>query len=263
MVFYTSLATMIIARILLSNDSSTLALCVLPLVGSIMAKFEGAVYAGLWFCILFVFYWRRGWLKAFLNWKAALAAFVCLLPFIMFRLAKPLSHPDDLWSHVLLTSPATALRNFPWVLYLSIIGTFFSQDFFKWSPDNNQIQWSGHWAGWGTFVNDQMGILSWMIILLLAISLWKKDGRVTAALLASVIFADLAFLSLVMGSLPVLQNNNSEVVSMGWQAFRYYYPYLTALFLGLMQIWLMDRSMPVQLVQNPAPAQVKPGKDIR
>jgi hypothetical protein len=262
MVFYTTLATITIARILLSNDSSTLALCVLPLTGSIMAKFEGAVYAGLWFGVLFVFYWRRGWLKAFLNWKAALAALVCLLPFVIFRLAKPLSHPDDLWSHELLTSPATVLRNFPWVLYLSVIGTFFSPDFFKWSPDN-QIHWSGHWAGWGSFVNDQTSILSWLLIFLLGISLWKKNGRVTAALLAAVVIADLAVLSLVMGSLPISQNNNGEIVAISGQAVRYYYPYLIALFLGLMQIWLMDRSIPVQFMQNPGAAQTTPRKDIR
>ena len=102
-----------------------------------------------------------------------------------------------------------------------------------------------------------------MLVFLLGISLWKKNGRVTAALLVSVVIVDLVVLSLVMGSLPISQNNNGEIVAISGQAVRYYYPYLTALFLGLMQIWLMDRSMPVQLVQNPAPAQAKPGQDIR
>lgn len=241
MVFYTSMATMMIVRTLLLRDRVGLSLCAVLLAGCMMTKFEGAVYAGLWFWVLFFICWRRGWLKQALEWKPAMVAVACLLPYALLRLYRPLSHPDDAWSHVLLSSPATALRNFPWALFISVAGTFFSPDFFHWAAnDNNVVQYAGHWTGAGGLVNDQVGVLCWIILFLFVVSFWKRNAWESTVTLVAVILAMLGILSLIVGSLPHLQNHSGTVIEMAVGASRYYFPYLTALFLGLTLVWLLD-----------------------
>jgi hypothetical protein len=253
MAFYTSLAALLIVHAFLSGDSSTLAVSVLVLTGCIMTKFEGAVYAGLWFCALFPFCWRRGWMKNILLWKAVLVAIVCMLPYILLRLAKPISHPDDAWLHVGLTSPETALRNFPQVWFLDVFGCFFSQDFFHWTAtDNGGLQWSGHWIGWGGLVNQQLNVLPWLLMLLLGLSLWKKNGRMIVFALTLVIIGTLTALALITACLPHLQGDVAQVIANVPTAARIYYPYFVACFLGLMPIWFISLSSPGSVQKQPS-----------
>ena len=245
MAFYTSLAALLIVRALLLSDISALAISVLVLTGCAMTKFEGIVYAGLWFCALFPVCWRRGWMKNGLLWKAVLVAIVCMLPYFLLRLSNPITHPDDTWLHVGLASPETALRNFPQIWFLSVFGCFFSQDFFHWTVgDNGGLQWSGHWVGLGGLVNQQFNVLPWLFILLLGLSLWKRNRRTTVLVLTLVILSTLAALSFIMGCLPQLQGNVSQVITISAGAGRYFYPYLTAWFLGIMLTWFLSQPPP-------------------
>lgn len=250
-VFYTSLATLLIVHALLLSDLFALALSVLVLTGCAMTKLEGVVYAGLWFCALFPVCWRRGWMKNILLWKAALAAIVCMLPFILLRLTKPITHPDDAWLHVGLTLPESALKNFPQVWFLNIFSYFFNQDFFNWTAaGNGGLRWSGHWVGLGGLVNQQFSVLPWLLILVLCLSLWKKNRRTIILALAVVTMATPTILAFIMGCLPHLQGDVAQVIANVPTAARIYYPFFIAWFLGLMLTWFIGYPPPPVSRQN-------------
>ena len=84
MVFFASLTALLIVKAISGADEFYLAAAILAVAGCAMSKFEGIVYAAVWFCVLLPFCWRRGWLKKTILWKSApgrhhLFAAICLV----------------------------------------------------------------------------------------------------------------------------------------------------------------------------------------
>src|SRR5208282_2186322 len=244
MVFFASLMALLIVKAISCADEFYLAAAILVAAGCAATKFEGVVYSAAWFCVLLPLCWRHGWLKKPILWKSVLAAIVCTLPYFLLRLANPITNPDDAWLHVGLTSPETALRNFPQVWFLNFFNCFFSQDFFHWTAtDNGGLRWYGHWVGLGGIVNQQFNVLPWLLILVLGFSLGKKRRMIILAL-TMVIMGTLTILALIMACLPHLQGNVTEVIANVPTAARIYYPYFVAWFLGLMLTWFINHPPP-------------------
>jgi len=197
-------------------------------------------------------------------WKAAIVGFLCLVPYAIYRLAHPMTHPADNWWQQAIATPAAMLHRFPRMWFLNIFCRFFSLDFFHWSADGNgNLQWIGHWTGLSSLVNPELSVLSWVLLLLAAFSLWKKPGRgrLTVAYLSLVTLAVLTFLTVVTTgylSLQALEGVHTfgelMVGFVGTSIGRYFYPFITACFLGIVAIWLIDRTPP------PAPSPLIPAK---
>ena len=261
MVFYISMTALLMVTALAYADEIALAAAFFTLVGCGATKFEGIIYAAIWGCVAVVFCWRRCWLKNRLLWKAALIAAVCLLPYFFFRLAKPVLHPESGWMHDGITSPGTALRRFPQTWFLNIGSRFFSQDFFHWqTADKDHLQWAGQWSGWNSLVNRELSILPWLLLFLFAFSIWrKKRHRLALGILVGVIVAQFTILSFVISCLANMQADVAQVIDFSSNAVgRYYYPFFTAGFLGIMAAWFVDRdslntSPPVEAAKVSSP----------
>lgn len=263
MVFFVSLTAMLIVKAISCADELYLAAAILAAAGCAMTKFEGVVYSAVWFCVLLPFCWRRGWLKTNLLWKSALAAIICLLPYVWFRLDKPVLHPESGWWQAGIAAPAQTLHRFPQAWFLNVFGRFFNSDFFHWqSAIGNRLQWAGKWTGPGSFVNEQLTVLPWLLLILLALAWWKKRARLALGSLTVVMLGVFTVLSFVVACLPLMQSDLSNVIdfSTANQMGRYYYPFFAAWFLAVVVIWFDDpqASQPASHSKSPS-ASTLPG----
>ena len=246
MVFYVSLTALLIVKAISNANEFYLAAAILTLAGGAMTKFEGAVYAAVWFCVLLPFCWRRGWLKKSILWKSALVAVICLLPYVWFRLDKPILHPESGWWRAGLTSPTSTAHQFPQVWFLNVGHRFFSYHFFQWqSAGNDHLQWTGKWIGLNSFVSDELSFLPWLLIGLLTLSLWKGRCRLALGSLTIVMIGVLTILSLAISCLPRIQGDLSNAISISCEPVeRYFYPFFVAWFLGITITWFNYKDKP-------------------
>ena len=211
MVFFVSMTALLMVKAIACADEFYLAAAILAGAGCATVKFEGVIYAGVWFCALLPLCWRRGWLKKLILWKSVLIALICLLPYAWFRHDKPVLHPESGWWHTGIAAPALTLHRFPQAWFLNIFARFFNSDAFHWLPGNNDhLQWAGKWIGSGTFVNEQLTVLPWLTLILLALALWKGRSRLALGSLTVVIFGVLTVLSFVIACLPRMQKRFGE-----------------------------------------------------
>ena len=240
MVFFVSVTALLIVKAISCADEFYLAAAILPAAGCATVKFEGVIYAAIWFCALLPLCWRRGWLKKPMLWKCVLVAVLCLLPYVWFRLDKPVLHPESGWWHTGIAAPALTLHRFPQAWFLNLCARFFNSDAFHWLPgQNDHLQWAGKWIGAGTFVNEQLTVLPWLTLILLALALWKGRARLALGSLTVVIFGVLTVLSFVIACLPRMQTDLANVIefSTGSDVGRYSYPFFAAWFLAVAAIW--------------------------
>ena len=165
-----------------------------------------------------------------------------------------MTHPADNWWQEYLSAPATMLHRLPDVWFLNFSCRFFDPEFFHWSADTNgNLKWLGHWTGLGSLINPELSILPWLLLVLAAFTLWKKPGRSRLAIvclgLATVAFATaLAIVTTGYLSLQAREEvHNFGELMVGFSTSvvgRYLYPFTTACFLGLVAIWLVDRTPP-------------------
>jgi hypothetical protein len=248
MVFYASLTGLLIVRALTRNDVPSFAASLLMLAGCAMTKFEGILYTGFWLLALLPVCWRRRWLATSLPWKTGAGAIICLLPYVVFRLNQPICHIESGWPKTLLHSPEAAAQNFPVVLALGLGNRFFSDRFFCWAEaPGGGIQWAGLWAGWSTPVNPQLQMLPWLVLMLLGLSLWRRQLRRSAVLITLVILGVFTFLALVIACLPHLRNHNEAmIISIAADGMdRYCYPFFMTWFLGLVSLWFPEEPAPM------------------
>jgi hypothetical protein len=208
-----------------------------------MTKFEGLVYAAVWLGVLLPLCWRRGWWKKPILGKSVLVAALCLLPYIWFRLEKPVLHPESGWWRSGMAAPASTWHRFPQAWFLNVCGRFFNSDFFHWqSGDGDHLQWMGKWTGLGSLVNDQLTVLPWLLLVLLALALWKGRARLVLGSLTLVIFGVFTVLSLVTACLSNVQSDLSNVIDFSTTADmgRYCYPFFAAWFLAVAAVWFDD-----------------------
>ncbi|MFZ1073489.1 MAG: hypothetical protein WAO21_08660 [Verrucomicrobiia bacterium] len=272
MVFFVSLTALLIVKAISCADEFCLAAAVLAAAGCAMTKFEGVIYSAVWFCALLPFCWWRGWLKKPVLFKSVAAAVICFLPFVWFRLDKPVLHPESGWWHAGIAAPALTLHRFPQAWFLDLFGRFFNSNFFHWQPVNgDHLQWAGKWAGPGSFVNEQLSLLPWLLLILLALALWKGRARLALGSLAIVILGVLSVLSFVIVCLPRMHGNLANVIdfSSSNEVGRYSYPFFAAWFLAAASVWFDNpqTSQPAGLSNAPrtgsSPGPAAPSKKQR
>jgi hypothetical protein len=272
MVFSASLTALLMVKAISDADEYYLAAAILAVTACAMSKFEGIVYAAACFFVLLPFCWRRSWLKKCVLWKSAVAAIVCLVPYVWFRLDKPILHPESGWWHAGVASPASALYRFHQTWFLNIFGRFFNSNFFQWQPGNHDhLQWAGKWIGFGGFVNEQLSVLPWLLVILLVLAWWKRRGRLALGSLTVVIIGVFSVLAFVIACLPHMQGDLSKAIefSSSNEVGRYSYPFFAAWFLAVAAIWFNDpqSSQPSSPPNTPrasaAPGPAAPSKKQR
>lgn len=255
MVFYTSMAVLFFVDALYTRNELAPAALVLVLAGCFSTKFEGVLFAAFTSCALLPFALRRGWLKNPALWKSAAAAFVCVLPYMIYRLAKPVPNPESAWFHTGMATPGAVFHRFPQIWFLDVFARFFNSAFFHWQADNNSLQWIGHWTGWSSLVNEQLAVLPWLLVVLLILAVvYKSRGRLAIGLLSAVMLVTFTFLSFVVSSLKKDDLQSGIDFACGIVG-RYYYPFFTAWFLGATALWFIEEMQP-----GTRPAQVDTGK---
>lgn len=242
MVFFASLTAMLLVKAITRADEWYLAAAILTATGAMMAKFEGIIYIAFWFCALLPICWQRGWLKKSILWRNAFASLICVLPYLWYRLEKPIQHPEAHWWREGLATSIATLHRFPQVLFLNLGNRFFNGDFFRWQPDSQgHLDWIGQWAGFGSLVNEQLTLLPWLLLILVLVALWQKRSRPATASLSAVVLGVLVMLALTLSCLPYIQNDPAMLIHYSGpdEVGRYSYPFFIAWFLGVMVI-LMD-----------------------
>jgi len=269
MVFFVSLTALLMVKAISCADEFYLAAGILAVVGCATTKSEGIIYSLVWFCVLLPLCWRRGWLQKPILWKSILAAAIGLLPYAWFRFDKPIPHPESGWWHAGAASPASALYRFHQTWFLNICGRFFNSDFFRWQPGNHDhLHWAGKWLGFGGFVNEQLAVLPWLVVILLALAWWKRRGRFALANLSVVIIGVFSVLAFVIACLPRMQGDLANAIefSTSNEVGRYSYPFFAAWFLAAVTIWFenpqssLPANPPNPPRDNPPPSRVKPSK---
>ena len=269
MVFFVSLTALLMVKAISGADEFYLAAGLLAAAGCATTKFEGIIYSAVWFCVLLPLCWWRGWLQKPVLWKSVLAAGICLLPYAWFRLDKPIPHPESGWWHAGVASPASALYRFHQTWFLNIFGRFFNNGFFHWLPGNHDhLQWAGKWIGFDGFVNEQLAVLPWLVVILLALAWWKGRGRLALGSLTVVIIGVFTVLAFVIACLPRMQGDLTNAIefSTSNEVGRYSYPFFAAWFLAVAAIWFDDpqplpsATTPHPPRDNPPPGPAKPSK---
>ncbi|HEY1660808.1 MAG TPA: hypothetical protein VGI03_00165 [Verrucomicrobiae bacterium] len=239
LLFFASLTAMLLVRAITSNDAYPMAAAMLTAVGGAMSKFEGMIYLAIWFCVLLPLCWRRGWFKNRILWRSAMTCIICVLPYALFRLAKPVEHPESGWWRDGLATPGMTLYRFPQAWFMNIGGRFFNGNFFHWQSNQGHLQWIGHWNGLGSLANEQLSILPWLLLIVIVMSLWQKRSRLATASLSIVIVGVFTVLALALSCLPFIQGDLDQMItySKGDEVGRYSYPFIIAWFLGIMVAW--------------------------
>jgi hypothetical protein len=240
MVFYTSMAVLFMVNALYARNEIAPAALVLVLAGGFSTKFEGVLFAAFTACALVPSALRRGWLKSPALWKSTAAAFVCVVPYLFYRLVKPVPNVESAWFHTGMAAPGAVLHRFPQIWFLDVFARFFNPAFFHWQADDNHLQWIGHWTGLSSLVNDQLAVLPWLLVALLIIStVYKSRGRLAIGLLSAIVLVTFTFLSFVVSCLKKDDLQSGIDFACGIVG-RYYYPFFTAWFLGVAALWFMQ-----------------------
>ncbi|HEX3625969.1 MAG TPA: hypothetical protein VH280_11150 [Verrucomicrobiae bacterium] len=240
MVFYTCTAALFMVSALYARIELAPAALVLVLAGCFSTKFEGVLFTAFTACALLPFTLRQGWLKNAALWKSAAAAFVCIVPYLIYRLSKPVPNSESAWLHTGMETPGAVVHRFPQIWFLNVFARFFNPTFFHWQANNDQLQWIGHWTGLGSLVNDQLAVLPWLLLALLVLSVvYKPRGRAVIGVLSVVVLVTFTVLSVVVSclkkdDLPSGIDFACSIVG------RYYYPFFTAWFLGTAALWFFE-----------------------
>jgi hypothetical protein len=256
MVFCICLAMLLIVSALYQENELAPVALILALAGAFATKFEGAVFAAICCCLLLPFCLRRGWFKNLALWKCAVFAAICQIPYVFYRLSKPVPNSQSGWLHIGLAAPDAVLHRFPQVWFLEVFARFFKPEFFHWQAAGESLQWAGHWTGWNSLLNDNLSLLPWLLLALLIISIvYKSKGRITIVALSGIVILVFSFLSLVVSCL--YYDSLSHSIDFACNTVgRYYYPFFTAWFLGTTAVWFMDEKSQPQ--PAPAPEQKSP-----
>jgi hypothetical protein len=243
MVFYTSMAALFIVSAVYARNELAPAALILVLTGGFSTKFEGVLFAAFTSCALLPVALRRGWLKNITLWKSAATAAICVVPYLIYRLSKPVPNSESAWFHTGMATPGAVFHRFPQIWFMDVFARFFNPAFFQWQADNNHMQWIGHWTGPGSLVNDQLAVLPWLLVALLILTfIYKSRGRLVIVLLSTIVLVTFTFLSFVVSCLKKDDLQSGIDFACGIVG-RYYYPFFTAWFLGTIAIWFMDEKI--------------------
>jgi hypothetical protein len=242
MVFYISLAVLLVVNAIRGQKELAPAAVILIFAGCFATKLEGAVFAAACSCALLPFCLQRGWLKSKVVWQSAVVAAACLLPFVFYRMTKPVLTAEYSWWHDGLTAPHAVLYRFPQMWFLNIFVCFFSPKFFSWEADNNHLHWIGQWTGWDSLVNNQLSVLPWLLIALLVFSIiYNSQGRVALLVLSTIVIGLMTFLSFVAACQSENHDDLAHSISYTFGSIpRLYGPFFIAWFLGIVTVWFTN-----------------------
>lgn len=257
MVFYASMTAILLFNAIARANRFALAAAMPVIAGCAASKFEGVMYGLIWLCVLVPFVWKYKWFTDKTFWKSAVFGLLCLMPFVIYRLLKPDTYSLDSWWKAYVQDWWPVFTTFLKAFALYFAGRFFSGTFFHWQLVNtSHVQWDGKWGGPGSFVNDQLSVLPWLLLVLLIISFWKKPQRLPLLSLCAVMVAIMAFLTLVLGGVAYIESPtpNTIVYSdelIAWNSTRdigrYFFPFFTAWFLATITMWFTDKTAPQQI----------------
>lgn len=260
MVFYTSVAVLMLMQALANADKVALIGAIPVLAGCAATKFEGVIFDLFWIPPVLWLCWKHKWLKTSTIWKAVALGVICLLPYAWFRALKPTHHPESEWLQTGLASPHTVAHRLIQVLFLNVTCRFFQKDFYHWSAGaDGGLHWDGHWAGLHSLVNDELSMLPWLLVLLGIFSMiWRPRHRLPVCVLAGVVFLAFAFLSFVISCLSYVQADVTKGIGFASDVGgRYCYPYLMAAFVGIVSLWnptsARAASAPVAALKDSSP----------
>ncbi|HEY3760680.1 MAG TPA: hypothetical protein VGN23_02935 [Verrucomicrobiae bacterium] len=254
MVFFISLAAIMMVSAIMRADELYLVAGMFAATGAAMSKFEGIIFVMVSFWVMAPICWRRGWLNKRVLWRCALICLLCAVPYLWFRVDKPIPHPESSWWHDGLAAPAATLHRFPQALFLNFGARFFGPDFFRWrSDDHTHLVWAGKWTGIHSFFNEQLYFLAWILLVVLAFALWQKPIRRAVAVLCLLIMGVLIIMALAISCLPAMQNDLTNLIqfSTSNEVGRYSSPFITAWFLGIIALWCEMLEMPAQKASTP------------
>ena len=261
MVFYQGMVALLLFKTICEKDSFGLAMAMPVIAGCAVTKFEGVIYGILWLGVLLPFCWKYKWFKNITVWKSAIAGLICLLPFEWYRQMKPVPYEFTHWWKA-YTAWHMVLPCYLKALVLYIFGRFFNDNYFSWQPDAaGHLHWNGQWLGMASFVNEHNAVLPWLLVILLALSFWKKRAHWLALVSASfVMIALMAFLALILVCLGYTESDvpgtiNYTNVFVDWNndrdIGRYYYPLFTAWFLAIVMLWFPAEKPQPEPVPSP------------
>ena len=244
MVFFASLTALLMVKAISDADEYYLAAAILAVAGCAMTKFEGIDLCGR--LVLRV---AAALLAARLveethpvEKRRWLPSFVCCHT-SGFGSTSPSFIPNPAGGTQGVATPASTLHRFPQTWFLNIFGRFFNSGFFHWQPGNHDhLQWTGKWTGFGGLVNEQLSVLPWLLLILLALAWWKRRGRLALGSLTVVIIGVFTVLALVIACLPRMQGDLAKAIdfSSSNEVGRYSYPFFAAWFLAVAAIWFDD-----------------------
>jgi len=200
---------------------------------------------------------------------AGVLGIVAWLPYIIFRLHKPVPHPESAWLGELVKNFGTVSSIAPMTCLAFLTRRFFNNDFADWtSPDNQHAVWQGKWVGLESFVDQATLGLGWACVILFILA-WLRGGKLrwTVLRLAVVFVVFAIFIGVVWSSARSnpLDYTNSLIGSERITGGRYLYPALMSWFVA--SVVLLVRAAPeppiVPFEQREKPHPVKPKRRAR
>jgi hypothetical protein len=207
MVFFTVMGFVQCALGLLEKDRARIGLGLTLLFGAAMTKFEGMIFLAVIAGWILLLPSARQLLKPSPRlWRMLAFCFLAALPFICLRVQIPVLHPESGWSAYVLAHPGMTFSSAPKILLIMLARLFVNPDFAKWSADNGQLHWTGHWNGLSSLYNDMTLGLAWVGLLLTVmlwfavparrpIILWTLAVFMSATIAMSVVFASFVSIS--------------------------------------------------------------------
>jgi hypothetical protein len=274
-VFYVCMVALLMFNAITRKNGFSLAAALLLMAGCAVTKFEGVIYSVLWCCLAFPFIWKHKWFLDKTVWKSAAAAFICMLPFVVYRLLKPDPYELDTWWKAYATASPLVVPYFIKTLALYFPSRFFNSAFFHWQlVDTNHLHWDGQWIGLSSLINEQMAVLPWLLLIVLGFSLWKKRQAMPLLVLSLVMFGMMAFFTFVLTGEAYTESDVPNALQYSrlfveWNSSddigRYCYPFFVAWFLCAAALWFPDESASPQPAAQPerkvaAPLAPKPKK---
>jgi hypothetical protein len=234
MLFFCTWGSLLVTQALRTEDTTRLGLGILTLFGAMMTKFEGALYLALWLAIVGVWTWRRRLVADRTVWAALLACALMAVPFVAYRMHKPLQHIESGWLRFGLASPALVLSQWPKILGMSVARRFLSDEFAMWSVHGtHDLEWAGKFdsANWLAVMDEPTVGFAWVVLVIaILVALFGERDQRVALWVVLPTAGVIAFVSLVISCLPRVQRTLASAVSASKDSMtgRYFFPFLVA-----------------------------------
>jgi hypothetical protein len=256
MFFFTVLSSLQLTLGLAEKQASRVRLGLLLLMGGAMVKFEGIVLLAFWGLLVLLDKEGRAalWPPRRIGLAGILGA-AGWVPYFVFRLHHPVTHPESAWMQEMMHHFDTVLAIAPMTFVAFLSGRFLNDGFASWtSPDNQHVVWQGKWLGLDSLWDPSTLGLAWVCLMLLAVACFH-GGRVrwTVLILSLVFFIFTLFISVVWAATHCDPLNYSGSIqgSNSITGGRYLYPALMSWFVAGFVVLIrltVTESLPVKTV---------------